>query len=374
MSLLEAVRELGPRVREAAADGERNRRLDPALAKEFGSIGLWRASVPKSVGGLEIPFAQQLEAFEELARADGAAGWCAMIGGTGSLVYAFLEPDVARALIAADPDGCTGGVFAPQGRAVPKDGGLQVSGRWSFGSGVNHSARMGFGVVVEGEIPDIRGVLLDAADFEIVDTWHVSGLRGTGSHDLEVQRLHVPAERVYRMFGGQPPHEGPLYRFPLFGLLGACVASVCLGIARSAIDELTALAAGKTPAFARRRLADRSHVQMQIALAEAELRSARSLLFEVVADAWQGAEAGDAPTLQQRALLRIASTNAARASASAVDRMYDAGGGTSIYETSRLQRDFRDIHAATQHAVISQPTLEMAGRVLLGVEGDTAML
>src|ERR1700752_3732020 len=104
MRILDAVRDLGPRIREAAADGERNRRLDPEIAKEFGALGIWRASVPRAVGGLEVPFAEQLAVFEELARADGAAGWCAMIGGTGSIVYAFVDPDVARELIAAEPD------------------------------------------------------------------------------------------------------------------------------------------------------------------------------------------------------------------------------------------------------------------------------
>lgn len=374
MSLLDSVKALGPRIREGAAQGERNRRLDPELAKEFGSLGLWRACVPQFIGGLEMPFAEQLTIFEELARADGSVGWCAMIGATGSLVYAFLDADIARALIADNPDACTGGVFAPQGRAIPKDGGLQVSGRWSFGSGVDHSARMGLGVTVAEPEPDILGVLVDAGDFDVIDTWTVSGLRGTGSHDIETKNFFVPAARTYRMFGRTPIYDGPLYRFPLFGLLAACVASVCLGIARSAIDELIGLAAGKTPTFMRRRLADRSHIQMEVALAEAELRAARSLLFESVHDAWQGAETGREPTLQQRAVLRLAATNAARASASATSRMYTAGGGTSIYETSRLQRDFRDIHAATQHAVIAQPTLETAGRVILGVEGDTTMI
>jgi alkylation response protein AidB-like acyl-CoA dehydrogenase len=149
---------------------------------------------------------------------------------------------------------------------------------------------------------------------------------------------------------------------------------VCLGIAHSAIDELVELAATKTATGQRRRLAERAHVQEQVALAEAELRSARSLFYATVDEAWQRAVAGEEHSLKDRALMRIAATNAARASARAVDRMYNAGGGTSIYAASRLQRDFRDIHAATQHVVVSQPTLELAGKVLLGVETDVMML
>lgn len=381
--LLDAVRGLGSRVRELAPAIEAERRLEPGLAQDFGRLGLWRVCVPRSVGGLELPLADQLEIFEELARADGSVGWCAMIGATGGLAYAFLEPHEARSIVDSDPDGCTGGVFAPQGRVTEVDGGVRVRGRWAFASGVMNSARMGLGVMVmdgdaprvlEGGMPDMRAVLVDSGHYEVVDTWMVSGLRGTGSHDVVIEELFVPAARTYAFLGARAKHDGPLYRFPFFGLLGVCVAGVCLGVARSAIDELVALASTKTATGQRRRLAERSHVQMQVAEAEAELRAARAFFYDAVSEGWRQACAGEQPSLEDRAVLRLAATHAARASARVVDRMYDAGGGTSIYATSRLQRDFRDIHAATQHIVISQPTWEQAGRVLLGVETDVTML
>lgn len=381
--LLEAIRALGPRVRELALCIETERRLDPELAAELGRVGVWRACVPRSVGGLEIPFPSQLEVFEELSHADGSAGWCAMIGATSGLVYAYLDPGVARDILAADAAACTGGVFAPSGRAVEVAEGLRVTGRWAFGSGVQHCARMGLGVVVmDGDAPrlvrsgapDFRAVLVDAGDYGILDTWTVSGLRGTGSHDVAMADVLVPSRRSYVLIGGAAEHEGALYAFPFFGLLALSVAAVCLGIARSAIDELVGLAGAKTATGQRRRLAERPYVQMQVAQAEAELRAVRSFVYGSVGEAWERAEAGEEPTLAQRAVLRLAATNAARTSATVVDRMYEAGGGTSIYATSRLQRDFRDVHAATQHMVIAPATLELAGRVLLGVEADTSLL
>lgn len=381
VNLLDAVRELQPRVRELAPEAESGRRLPVELADAFGGIGLWRACAPSSVGGLELPLADQLVVFEEVARADGSVGWCAMIGATSSIIYAYLEPEVARSLISAAPAACTGGVFAPSGRAVQTDGGLRVSGRWAFGSGVQHSSRMGLGVVVmDGDVPrtldsgapDIRAVIVD--DFEVIDTWTVSGLKGTGSHDVAVDDVFVPSEHVYRLVAGRSHQPGPLYTFPIFGLLGLGVASVCLGVARSAMDELIALAGGKTPTGSRRRLADRGHIQMEVASAEAELRSARAFMYQTVEEAWNRANAGDEASLEDRAMLRLAATNAARTSARVVDRMYEAGGGTSVYATSRLQRDFRDVHAATQHMVVASPTLELAGRVLLGVETDVSQL
>lgn len=377
--LLEAIRGLGPRVRELAPSAEADRRLDPELAAQLGRFGLWRACVPRSVGGLEVPLPTQLEIFEELARADGSAGWTAMIGSTASLVYAFLDPDTAREIL--DPEACTGGVFAPGGRAVATDGGYRVEGRWPFGSGVGHCARMGLGVLMmedgaprmlESGAPDLRGALVDADAYEVLDTWHVSGLRGTGSHDVSVSDAYVPQERLYSF--REPRHDGALYRFPFFGLLAAAVASVCLGIARSATDELVALAAAKVATGQRRRLAERSFVQMQVAEAEAELGAARTFLYATVGDAWERAEGGVESSLVERAVLRLAATNAARSSAAVVDRMYEAGGGTSIYATSRLQRDFRDVHAATQHMTIAPPTLELAGRILLGLETEVSLL
>ena len=381
MTLLDAAAALGPRIRELAPEAEEQRRLPAELAEEFGRIGLWRGCVPSSVGGLEIALQTQLAAFEELARADGAAGWCAMIGATGGITYASLDPAVAAQLVAAKPDACTSGVFAPLGRAVPDGDAFRVSGRWPFGSGVQHSERMSLGVVLWDEsgpklrdsgAPEVRWVLLERGEFEIVDTWTVSGLRGTGSHDVTAGDVPVPPERFTVL--GRSRHPGPLFAFPFFGLLAVAVASVGLGIARSAIDELMSLATVKTGTGQRRRLAERANVQMQVAEATSELRAARAFFYGAIDDAWRRAEEGAEPTLEQRAVLRLASTHAMRSAARVVDRMYEAGGGTSVYATSRLQRDFRDIHTATQHAVVAQPTLELAGRVLLGVETDVSQL
>jgi alkylation response protein AidB-like acyl-CoA dehydrogenase len=306
-----------------------------------------------------------------------------MIGATSGLIYAYLDPGVAQDIVQADPSFCTGGVFAPSGRAVPANGGWNVSGRWAFASGCQHSTWLGLGVVMmdgsdvrtlSNGAPDIRGVLVPASDIEILDTWDVSGLRGTGSHDVVARDVFVPEERTYRLIGGTPKAEGTLYAFPVFGLLALGVASVALGIARGAIDELVALATHKTPSGSRRRLADRAHVQMEVAQAESELLAAEAFIINELGLTWDEAEEGSRPDIEARARLRLAATYATRTAARVVDRMYEAGGGTSIYAASRLQRAFRDVHAATQHMVVAPATFELAGRVLLGVEVDVSQL
>jgi alkylation response protein AidB-like acyl-CoA dehydrogenase len=376
VDIADAARGLTQRVRELADEIEAERRLPPELAEAFRAIGLWRSCVPETAGGPEASHLNELlEAFKVISAADGSAGWCAMIGATSGLVLAYIDRSSAEGIVRGDESFCLGGVFAPSGRAEPVDGGWRVSGRWAFASGVHHTTWLSLGVVVSSDgAPDVRGVLVPTSEVEILDTWHVSGLRGTGSNDVAVSDLFVPEERTFRLVGGKPLAEGALYRFPLFGLLALGVASVSLGIARSAIDDLTTLATEKTPSGSRRRLADRGHAQMEVAKATAELAAAEAFIINDVSRIYWQASEGEDPSIQDRVRLRLASTHATRTAARVVDRMYDLGGGSSIYATSRLQRQFRDVHAATQHMVVAPATYELAGRLLLGVETDVSQL
>jgi len=380
---VEAARALATGIRERAVHIERDRRLPPELVHALAEAGLFRLCVPRSLGGIEADVATMLGAIEEIAKADGSAGWCVMIGATSGVISAYLPEGTAQEIYGKTPTTVTGGVYAPFGKATAVPGGYQVSGRWPFASGCEHCAwLMGGCVVIEdgkpqllgnGQ-PDSRMMLFPAADVEVVDTWTVSGLRGSGSHDIVVADRFVPRERSVSLIADRPRASGPLYVFPVFGLLALGIAGVAVGIARSALDELTQLAAGKQPTGSRRRLAERAFVQMQIAEAEAGLRSARAFLFEAVEEAWSAATADGAISVPQRALLRLAATHATAASAKTVDMMYNTGGGTSVYATSPLQRHFRDIHVVTQHTMIAPPTYELAGRVFLGIDTDTSML
>jgi alkylation response protein AidB-like acyl-CoA dehydrogenase len=185
--------------------------------------------------------------------------------------------------------------------------------------------------------------------------------------------LFVPQARTFPLFSPPSQQPGPLFAFPLFSALAVGVAVVAVGVARDALDTLDELAREKTPTGTRRTLVHRPHVQMERALAEAELGSARAFLYDTVAEVWAKLPS-EKVGVPDRAALRLAATHAVRTSAHVVDRAYEAGGGTSIREESRLQRDFRDVHAITQHRIIAQPTLELAGRVMFGVETDVSQL
>jgi alkylation response protein AidB-like acyl-CoA dehydrogenase len=380
--VLEAVRALAPVIR-ATADGiERDRRVPAELVRALAAADVFRLCVPRALGGAEAHPETMVAVLETIGHADGSAGWSAMIGATSGVASAYLAPEAAREIYGT-PSAITGGAFAALGTAAVVEGGYRVSGRWPFASGCEHCTwLMGGSIVVDGGTtrllpsgaPDARLMLFPAAAARIVDTWTVAGLRGTGSHDIAVDDVFVPAAHSLSLITDRPFHARPLYAFPVFGLLALGIAAVALGIGRAAIDELVRLAGAKTPTGSRRRLAERAAVQAQVAEAEAIIGAARALVIDTIRAAWERARGEGAIDLATRARLRLAATHATTSSARVVDLMYGAGGGTVVYAASPLQRQFRDIHVATQHLMVSPATLELAGRVLLGLDADTSML
>ena len=379
---LAAAQRLAPLAATLAERIEHERALPRELVDELLDAGLLSLCLPRALGGREAHPAQMACALERLARADGATAWCAMVASTSSLLGAYL-PQREAELIYAGGASVTGGVFAPRGRAERRDGAYVVDGRWSFVSGVTHCDWVLGGCVVhDGEepallddgSPDVRLVLMPIDDVEVVDTWSVSGLRGTGSHDMVAVAQLVPASRAVSLSSDAPRHPGALYSFPLFGLLAVGIASVTLGVARGSIEDLVSLAGAKTPAGGRKTLAERATVQAQVARAEAALRAARGLVLDEVEAAWRAAESEGAMPEGQRLGLRLAASHATEVSAEVVTSMYHAGGGTSIYDSNPLQRRFRDVHVATQHMMVAPPTWELAGRLLVGLPTDTRQL
>jgi alkylation response protein AidB-like acyl-CoA dehydrogenase len=229
------------------------------------------------------------------------------------------------------------------------------------------------GVLVDDD-PVPRLMLAPASDFTIHDTWHTMGLRGTGSHDIELDAVHVPRERSASLISDRPTAPGPLYAFPVFGLLAMAIGATSLGMARGAIDDIVAIAGARTPTGSSRTLAQRPTAQAEVAAAEARLRAARALLHETIDEAWQEASATGEVGIPHRTALRMAATHAATTGAEVTGAAYRLGGGSAVYETSPLPRRFRDANTATQHMLVAPSTWELAGRLLLGVSTDTAQL
>lgn len=380
-ALIEAARRIVPLVRACRDEGERERRLPAPVLAAMHDAQLFRMYIPKEQGGLEIDPITSMVVVEEIARADAAAAWNLMLGAAYGLWAAFLSDDAAREIYGA-PDAVVAGALRPAGRARPVDGGFVVNGRWSFASGIRHSAWWNAGCLVvrdgdgDGDAPQPPEswlVFFPAADGDLIDNWSVGGLRGTGSHDYAVSGLFVPEARAIR-FDAAAHAPGALYRLPRQALLDNMMAALPLGIARTAIDTLVEMASGgKQPAGVGTPLAERRTVQADVARAEALYLSGRAFLYDSVAQSWEAAQAGRALSVREIAVLRLARTHAVQAAAQAVDLMYTDAGGAAIYTRNLLERCFRDIHAVTQHVSMNPANYEVSGRVLVGLAPDRAL-
>jgi len=378
-SPIERARALQPLVREAADEAERERRLPARVAEAMARAGLYRVSAPRAFQGSERDAVTQIRTIEAIGEADGSAAWNLMIGiETFGLLAAGFER--GRELF-ADPQVIVCGSTAAVCRAEAVSGGYRVSGQWPFVSGCHNSHYFaGLAAVHENGQPvagePVRYVLAPREEFEIVDTWHVGGLRGSGSHDVCLSDVFVPVENTLKLQVGAMRRDGGsvLARIPAGSRLAYNKVGVSLGIARGAIDAFVELASGKTPRFSSGKLRERPHAQRALALAEARLRGARAFVFEAADDLWSAAAAGSEVSGRQRALLQLACSDAAGICAEAVDRVAEAAGTSANTLGSPLERRARDVRVVRQHMTVAAHHIEDAGRMLIGLEPQGIML
>jgi len=355
----QAVR-LAHRARETAEVAEKNGRADPDFIAQLREIG--SVTGPSSHVGNHYPLRDVLELIKMVARGDGSAGWLAMIYLTSAVGGHWLG-DAGRDEVLADGvRTLVAGVLAPRGRANTVQDGFYLSGQWPFGSGSADADWMGLGAVIDDE-PERTGVFfIPRAEIKTLPTWQVVGLRATASNDQVVEGVFVPASRVAYLDGPNLTGEA-IANFPIFGLLAAGIGAVAVGIAEAAVGEVVELSGAKTPTGSNRRLVDRAAAQEAVARAHAGLESAWHYLDRAVA-------VTEIANRSDKVRLRLAATNAMETSRHVVDSLYSLAGGSSIYERSPMQRLLRDIHTASQHMMVGQPTWELTGRVLLGLETD----
>jgi alkylation response protein AidB-like acyl-CoA dehydrogenase len=370
-ALFDDVQRLAPAIAARADEIEAGRRLPRDLLDELSRAGCWRMVLPPSHGGIGASLPEAMRVIEVLAGADASTGWTVMIGAGSWCDLAALPRATFDALYGGDRDVITAGAFNPTGSIEPVDGGYRVQGRWAFASGCEH-ADVFYGNCVESIVdghPQLRAAVFLPSEVTIEDTWNVSGLRGTGSHHFRADVV-VPADRTFIPLVGEPCIDDPIVHFPIPSLFGFVVASVAIGIAQGAIDDILALATAKVPLLASAPLATNPRFQYELAHADTELRAARTYLYEMAEHAWDVACIRADFTLGDLARLRAASVWATTRAAAVVDFAYSAGGGTSLYCTSPLQRRHRDIHALTQHFIVRPDTLTTAGAILGGQDVD----
>lgn len=378
--LLGQIREIEPLIRSESATAEKERRLSTSVADAVRELGCNRLYRPRERGGFGFDPVSGFRIVEELARIDSAAGWNVALANAGEPFGAWFS-DETTAEIFGQADTTLAGAFNPPRKAVPVDGGYQLSGQTTFNSNC-HAANWMSGLaniydadeprVAEDGHPETLITLFPMSDAEIIDNWETLGMRGTGSHDVRVENIFVPESRAVPfvpMETPSPAYSGPLHRMTVWPSV-AINGVTAMGVAQAAIDEFIDLAGVKTPAYTANALKNRSMVQLRLAHAEARLGAARAFLHKTFDAAWQTAVGGSFLDMQERADCQLASSYIVMASAEAVDLIHSIAGTSAIRNGQSFQRHFRDIHVITQHAFVSESRLEAVGQVRLGLEPD----
>jgi len=378
------AKDAAPILRAEALASEREGTLTEKAVQALARGGLFSLAVPRELGGGEQGFGVQLDVYEELARADGSAGWCLMASASASaFAGAYCAPDAAREMFAARPWVAHAGQFAPRGQGQVVDGGYEVTGDFSFGSGSAYATFIAAGFIPfeadkprmsENGLPELRIAVLPRDKVLFLGNWHVAGLQGTGSFDYAVKGQGVPEGFTFPLFVDAPRTGGALFHAGVLTATAVGHAGFALGVGRRALDEIAALSHRKIRMGAETTVAQSHRFQFGLARAEANLRSARAFVHEAFGALEQRVLGGDAPTLEQRALVRTATTWATEVAAEVADFAYRFAGTDSLRLPSDLQRAWRDIHAGTQHIFVDEKTYLDSAQVILGIAPENVPL
>jgi alkylation response protein AidB-like acyl-CoA dehydrogenase len=379
---LEAARKLAPMIRTYAGDTEALRALPDPVFEALADAGLFHLAFPRSMGGAELDLPTYIQVIEEIGKADASTGWVVNQCSIFATYAARMPRAVARKIWIETPRSIVANTPLADARAVVVEGGYRVTGRQGFSTGCRNAAWVAAHaqiidngrVRLDKGVPETRYLFVPVAEAELLDTWHVRGMRGTGTHHFAVHDVFVPAERTVLSVTAPLIETGPLYQIPRTLKFASGDASVALGLARTCLTTFSDLAGAKTPRAMQALLRDQSMIQVIVGQAEADLRAGRAFLHEAVRDIWNQVASGGTPTLDHRATLRIAATHAIRLAARIVDAVYSAAGATAVYESHLLQRHFQDIHVITQHLQSRLSHYEMVGRHWLGLPVDETRL
>jgi len=375
-----------PYIEKISDIAEQDCRIPHKLISKLATEGLFTITIGEKYGGLELPALESIQVLEQLAYADASVGWCGMIFCTTAHLGSFLPDTWGRKIYGVTRNGSqfkcplAVGAAAPMGRGEVVQDGILVSGRWPWGSGSHHADWICGGTIVKqnGELirnpggdPTVHVMFFEKSQVTLHDNWNPSGLRGTGSVDFEVKDQLVPNGRWTILGTSRRQIDSPLFRFPFFGYFAAAVAAIPLGIGRRAVDDFEAIARGKVPAARQSTISEASITQLEYGRAESLVEGAHAYLYSKVSEVWQKVASGDKLELEDRRQLRLAASRATIMCAEAVDLLYKAAGGTALQGDCSLQRHFRDIHAATQHRMVSPELLRLSAAARLT---DTAMV
>jgi 3-hydroxy-9,10-secoandrosta-1,3,5(10)-triene-9,17-dione monooxygenase len=374
------ARELIPFFREQAPRCEAARRLTPEVMDALNRAGLLRYLQPRAWGGMELPFVAYYDMPEMLSRGDISVGWTVHNLASHHRTVGWYEMRAQEEVWGPNPDVCVAsGIAFQQGRGVPVEGGVKLSGEWNFSSGTDHSEWNLLACVLrEGDKPvDYLFCLVPLQDYEVVDDWHVLGMRSTSSKTVRCKNVFVPSYRTVSMqvsrpghsFPGLKPDSNPQLRIPISALGGHGIGGCLVGNARAALETCVELVKSRSTSYQALKMRDLPTVQLRIGAAGAKIDAAGLLLRNDVVEAMQVYEAGGTLDVETRLRYKRNAALAAKLTVEAVDSLHEMAGANGIYDHYPLQRMFRDQHAAAGHFSFSMDAqLPPWGLVTLGGE------
>ena len=370
--------DLAPMIEAASDRTEKEGQVPKDVMDAMHDAEMFRMLLPRSLGGGEATPMELMQVLEILAGADASTAWCLGQALGCSFAAAFTAPEVARdifgpkdAVLAWGPPG--------KAQAVPVDGGYKSTGQWRFGSGSRNATWLGgHSPVVDADgnratnengSPKMRTMLFKKSEAEMIDTWQVIGLNGTGSDDYKTDNLFVPeAYTTWRDSDPDRVEQGPLYRIPLLTCYGMAFSALSLGISRSMMESFKELAIDKVGSGMTTVLRENAVIQSNVAECEAKILSSRAFLVEMLEEYWNCLCAGDKPTFDIRARLRLSITYAMNQAREAATYAYHAAGTNAIFESNPFERRFRDIYTVSQQGQVHKFNYEPVGQVFLGLE------
>lgn len=379
-ALLAKARAMMPTLRQQARETEQRRRVSDAIGKQFQEAGFFRILQPKRYGGYEMDYGVQLRMAAELGRGCASSAWVASVVGCHAWLLGMYEPQAQDDVWAKDSDTLISSSFAPvEMRLERAPGGLMLSGRWKFSSGVDLCQWAQLFCVIPPEggkgPPDAVFALvpLDGKTAKVEDVWNVSGLAGTGSNDIVVDNAFVPEHRLLHFAEtrggktrGSAASDSHLYRISVFAAFPINLIGAALGAAQGALDLIVAGLADRK-AISQVKLAEQQSVQLRIARASALANAAEALLLQTIESINRSYRASDDVALLERANWRINVCYAAEMLGQCVDTLFPLLGGRGLIATDPVQRAWRDVHAVMQHvAIVWDPTAAPYGQVRLG--------
>ena len=375
-SLIASALSLLPKVQGMADEIDNARQLPDRLVGRLTDAGFFRMMLDRELGGLEADPLTAAQVVEMLSKVNPSVGWVVMIVASTNFWAARTLPDegLREVFTPGAPVNVTGNLV-PHGRAAKADGGWRVSGQWPLGSGCHHAhwaASGGWlyddhGPVMDGDTHAWRVFYTPIGDCHILDTWHSTGLRGTGSHDYTMDDVFVP-DRLVTPHPLRAPSLRSSRHYAYSAVVIGSMAAVALGAARGAIDSLIEILGRKLELPSGRSAASNLDKQADLGAAEALVGSARAYLYDILVQVWDRVIVGEPLPSELRARFRLACTNVATSSVAAADLVYRAGGTDSIYTSSPVERFFRDAHTVAAHVAMRPSTLADGGALLLGQE------